>query len=88
METITVSKDKDGKLVSVDESCKIMGVVPVPDLNLGYVLTRITGAFSTLRYNVAKVVGEHIDGKNITYELEPLPIPVQQKIFEMYYTRT
>lgn len=86
METLTVSKDKDGMLISIDEKCRILGILNEP--GIGRILTRTSGIFTTFRYNVAKIIDEKIDGKNITYTLESLPDSVQEKIFNMYYLPT
>ena len=84
-ETIRVSEE-DGVLVPVDRSYRILGTLEYK--GVGRVLARASGAFSTFRYNVARIIGEKADGEDKIYELEGLPNSVQEEIFEKHYLST
>lgn len=80
METITLSKE-DGE--PTDKSYRVLGILEYPEI--GRVMTRASGIFSTFRYNVSKIASERADGENIIYELESLPPSTQEKIFRKFY---
>ena len=84
MEKITLLK-RNGKLEPIDNSYRVLGVVEYP--KIGPVMTRASGIFSTIRFNVSKIVGERTetDGERMIYELESLPSSVQEEIFSKFY---
>ena len=67
METITLSKMGNGELVPTDKSYRVLGVTEYSEI--GRVITRASGIYSTFRYNVSRIVNEKSDRENIIYEL-------------------